>query len=170
MNYYRREDAFVFAEPARTAAWEMHKLRLLEAFAEDGEIPDAWCGCYAEFSLKAAGALIGCGRTDEGFDRLEKTFPLYERWLRIPDGARMDAGCPDAFGGAKIIKWDNTDCTVHICFADGTKVWTPYLWLFWQLKGDIECAMRTWCWFDGVKEDARYRTLYEKAKKLAGIE
>lgn len=167
MNFYRREDAFVFAEPARTAAWEMHKMRLLERFDEGGIVPDAWCGCYAEFSLKAAGALIGCGRVDEGFAQLEKTFPLYERWLKIPDGALMDAGAPQAFGGAKITKWDNTACTVHVHFADGTKVWTPYLWLFWQLRGDIFCAMTQWSWFEGVKEDPRYIAILERAKKLA---
>ncbi|MBR4959330.1 MAG: helix-turn-helix transcriptional regulator [Clostridia bacterium] len=57
-----------------------------------------------EFCLKAAGASIGCGRTDEGFALLEKAFPLYERWLKIPEGTRMAAGCPALFGEAKINK------------------------------------------------------------------
>lgn len=170
MNYYgSAENDYVFAEPERTAAWEKHKLRLIEAFAEDGEVPDAWCGCYAEFTLKAAGALIGCGRIDEGFEMLEKAFPRYERWLKIPAGALMDAGCADVFGGAKITKWSDTNST-DIHFADGKEVWTPYLWLFWQLKNDIEIAMRTWKWFDGVREDARYAAFYEKAKALAQTE
>lgn len=177
MNYYRKEDAFVFAEPARTAAWEKHKMRLLEHFDEDrtvpdavvpdAVIPDAWSGCYAEFSLKAAAALIGCGKTDEGFAQLEKTFGLYERWLKIPAGQLMDTGVPQAFGGAKISKWDNIKCTVHIHMEDGTKVWTPYLWLFWQLKGDIYCAMTQWPWFNNVKDDPRYINVLERAKKLA---
>lgn len=167
MNYYGHENDFVFDEPERTAVWELHKLRLLEAFAENGEVPDAWCGCYAEFTLKAAGALIGCGKTDEGFDMLKKAFPRYARWLKIPAGALMDAGCTDVFDDAKITKWDDTSSTVNIVFTDGKKVWTPYLWLFWQLKNDIECAMRNWRWFDGVREDPRYTELYEKAKTLA---
>jgi len=168
MNYYRKEDAFVFAEPERTAAWECHKLRLLEQFDGTGSVPEAWCGCYAEFTLKGAAALIGCGRTDEGFALLEKAFPRYERWLAIPDGALMDAGEAAVFGGAKITKWDSTACTVHVHFSDGTRVWTPYLWLFWQLRGDIYGAMIRWPWFDGVKEDPRYVRLLEEAKKLAG--
>ena len=75
MNYYRKEDDFVFGEPERTAAWELHKLRLLEAFSGQGDIPEAWSGCYAEFTLKAAAALIGCGKVDDGFEMLEKAFP-----------------------------------------------------------------------------------------------
>ncbi|MBE6672647.1 MAG: helix-turn-helix transcriptional regulator [Ruminococcaceae bacterium] len=168
MNYYRTEDAFVFDEPKRTAAWELHKLRLLEAFSDGGEIPEAWSGCYAECTLKAAGALIGCGKIDEGFDMLEKAFPRYERWLKIPAGALMDVGCHDVFGGAKITKWDSEKCTVEIYFEDGRNVWTPYLWLFWQLRGDIFAAMSQWRWFDSVKEDQRFGELYEKARELAG--
>ncbi len=167
MNYYRKEDEFVFDEPSRTAAWELHKLRLLEAFADNGEVPDAWSGCYAEFTLKAAGALIGCGNMDDGFALLEKTFPLYERWLKIPEGALMDVGCEDVFGGAKISKFNHETNMVHIYFKDGKKVWTPYLWLFWQLRGDILAAMNQWHWFDHVKEDERYKRLYERAKILA---
>ncbi len=170
MQYYTTEDDYVFAESERTAAWEKHKMRLLESFDESGIVPEAWCGCYAEFSLKTAGALIGSGRVDEGFEQLEKTFSLYERWLKIPNGALMDVGSPEAFGGAKISKWDNTSYTVYLYLEDGRKTWTPYLWLFWQLRGDIYAAMEKWCWFDGVKDDPRYKTLLEKAKSLAGIE
>ena len=161
-----KEDDFVFGEPERTAAWELHKLRLLEAFSGQGDIPEAWSGCYAEFTLKAAAALIGCGKVDDGFEMLEKAFPLYERWLSIPDGALMNVGCDDVFGGAKITKF-NKNYTVEVHFKDGKKVWTPYLWLFWQLRGDILVAMSQWRWFDNVKEDERYKELYERAKILA---
>lgn len=167
MNYYKKEDAFVFAEPERTAAWELHKLRLLESFSDNGEIPEAWSGCYAEFTLKAAGALIGCGKIDEGFALLEKAFPLYERWLKIPVGTLMDAGCDAVFGCAKIEKFDRESYTVHIHFQNGKKVWIPYLWLFWQLPGDIAAAMDQWRWFDSVKDDQRYIELYKRAKCLA---
>jgi len=166
MNYYRKEDDFVFGEPERTAAWELHKLRLLEAFSGQGDIPEAWSGCYAEFTLKAAAALIGCGKVDDGFEMLEKAFPLYERWLSIPDGALMNVGCDDVFGGAKITKF-NKNYTVEVHFKDGKKEWAPYLWLFWQLRGDILVAMSQWRWFDNVKEDERYKELYERAKILA---
>ena len=44
-----------------------------------------------------------------------------------------------------------------------------YLWLFWQLKGDIYHGMTRWPWFDGVREDPRYATLLEKARILAEL-
>jgi len=179
MSYYGsgRENGTVFTEPERTAAWELHKMRLLENFdpdcREENGVPEAWCGCYAEFSLKAAGALIGCGRTDEGFAQLEQTFPLYERWIRIPRGAKMDAGCPDVFGGAQISKWDE-NCCVYIHFPDGKKIWSPYLWLFWQNPNDIACALTRenppgWPWFDAVRDDPRYRAAQEKAARMAEL-
>jgi len=172
MNYYRPEDTdvFVFTEPERTAAWETHKLRLLESFDPTVKeiVPEAWCGCYAEFTLKGAGALIGCGKVEEGFSLLEKAFPRYERWLAIPAGQKMDVGCPEVFGGAQVSKWDDS-CSVYIYQTDGKKTWTPYLWLFWQLKGDIYHGMTRWPWFDGVREDPRYATLLEKARILAEL-
>ena len=55
----------------------------------------------------------------------------------------------------------------NIFFEDGTSVWTPYLWLFWQNKGDIFNAMTKWPWFDNVREDERYAKLLAKAKEMA---
>ena len=173
MAYFGLDCDYTFAEPARTAAWELHKMRLLEQFddgcTEENGIPEAWCGCYAEFSLKAAGALIGCGRIDEGFDRLDKTFALYERWNRIPPNKQMRVGNPAVFGEVYVNK-DGPNNTVYITFADGHTVWTPYLWLFWQLKSDISCALTKWPWFNGVKEDPRYKDALARAVAMAETE
>ena len=170
MAYFGLDCDYTFAEPARTAAWELHKLRILERFddrcIEENGIPEAWCGCYAEFSLKAAGALIGCGRIDEGFERLDKTFDLYERWNRIPPNKQMRIGNPAVFGEVYVNK-DGPNNTVYITFADGHTVWTPYLWLFWQLKSDISCALTKWPWFDSVKEDPRYKDALARAVAMA---
>ena len=173
MMYHGSERDIAFTEPERTVAWERHKMRLIEQFDVDGGhengIPEAWCGCYAEFSLKAAGALIGSGRLDEGFAQLEQTFALYERWNRIPAGKLMTVGNPDAFGEAYINK-SGDDYIVNIRFADGHTVWTPYLWLFWQLKGDILTALTQWPWFDGVKDDPRYAEALTRARAMAETE
>jgi len=116
--------------------------------------------------LKAAGALIGSGKLDEGFAQLERTFALYERWNRIPAGKLMTVGNPDAFGEAYINK-NGSDSIVHIHFTDGHTVWTPYLWLFWQLKGDMQTALTYWPWFDGVKDDPRYIEALTRARAMA---
>ena len=174
MNYYGNPDEQTwiqnFSEPERTAAWEQHKLSLLEHYdpccTKENGVPDAWCGCYAEFTLKAAGALIACNKLDEGFSLLEKAFPRYERWNKIPQGAWMSVGNEAAFGNATINKEDPNHST-DIRFEDGKTVWAPYLWLFWQIKGDIFNAMTKWPWFDNVHEDERYAKLLAKAKEMA---
>lgn len=166
MRYYEQGNDMIFENPARTAALMKYRMRILENITEDGTIPEAWSGCYADCCLKAAGALIGAGEYDEGFEYLERSFGLYERWLLIPDGAWMDVGNPALFENAKISKVDK-GCEVNIRTNDNTEVWSPYLWLFWQLGNDIERALSAWRWFDSVREDPRYKFFYEKAKLLA---
>lgn len=172
MDYYGNRDTQKykenFSEPQRTAAWEKHKMNLLEAFGEGDEriVPEAWCGCYAEASLKMAGALIGCGKLDDGFSQLEKTFELYDRWLKIPYGKQMDFGNHDAFGKVTVNKLSPDEYISDITSEDGYQVWAPYLWLFWQTSKDIQVAMTQWIWFDIVKEDDRYVKLLESAEKL----
>ena len=174
MNYYGTPDKQIwvqtFSEPERTAAWEQHKLSVLEHFdprySKENGVPDAWCGCYAEFTLKAAGALIACNKLDEGFSLLEKAFSRYELWNKIPQGAWMSVGNEVAFGYARVNKEDQNH-TTDIKFEDGKTVWSPYLWLFWQRPDDIYNAMTKWPWFDNVREDERYSKLLEKAKDMA---
>ena len=174
MNYYGTPDKQIwvqtFSEPERTAAWEQHKLSVLEHFdpcySKENGVPDAWCGCYAEFTLKAAGALIACNKLDEGFSLLEKAFSRYELWNKIPQGAWMSVGNEAAFGYARVNKEDQNH-TTDIKFEDGKTVWSPYLWLFWQRPDDIYNAMTKWPWFDNVREDERYSKLLEKAKDMA---
>lgn len=174
MNYYGTPDKEIwvqnFSEPKRTAAWEQHKLSLLEHFdpycTKENGVPDAWCGCYAEFTLKAAGALIACNKLDEGFSLLEKAFSRYERWNKIPGGSWMSVGNEPAFGNATINK-ENEKYMSYIRFEDGKTVWAPYLWLFWQTQKDILCAMEKWPWFDTVREDERYVKLLARAKEMA---
>ncbi len=175
MDYYSSNNAVYrqnFSEPEQTAAWEKHKIRLLETFdescTEENGIPEAWCGCYAEFYLKASGALIACGKVEEGFTMLDKTFGLYERWIKIAPGKRMAVGNSAIFGNVTINK-DDDKHIVKIHFEDGHKVWTPYLWLFWQLKGDIYAAMTQWPWFDAVREDKRYLDYLKRAESMANL-
>lgn len=175
MDYYSCNNAVYrqnFSDPKRTAAWELHKIRLLEIFdkscTEENGIPEAWCGCYAEFYLKVSGALIACGKVEEGFAMLDKTFGLYERWIKIAPGKKMAVGNSAIFGNVTINKDDGSHI-VKIYFEDGHKVWTPYLWLFWQLKGDIYVALTQWPWFDAVREDTRYLDFLKRAKTLAEI-
>ena len=143
-----------------------YRMRILECISDDGGIPEAWSGCYADLCLKFAGAMIGAGETDEGFLYLEKAFTLYDIWLKIPEGKKMKTGAPTLFENAKISKIGK-NYEANIFFEDGASVWAPYLWLFWQIKDDIFNAMTKWPWFDAVHEDKRYINLLARAKKMA---
>ena len=167
MRYFDKENDLLFREPKKTAALMHYRMRVVEAISEDGNIPEAWSGVYADLSLKYAAALIGAGAFDRGFSALEYAFERYKLWLKIPKGKRMEVGSPAVFGGAQIIKCEHSH-VVNIYMPDGTVIWCPYLWLFWQLPNDIERAMSNWPWFDCARGDPRYLTLYEKAKRLAG--
>ena len=166
MDYYEHDKdrkREIFAEPERTVAWESHKIKLLDNIDDNG-LPDAWLGCYAESHLKLAGALVGCGRVDEGFDILDKTFALYEKWNAVPDKGELSFGT-GIYGDAKTPKGGDG----YIYYADASLSWTPCGWLFWQLKNDIYVALRSWIWFDGVKNDERYLAAFERAKAMAEI-
>ena len=76
----------------------------------------------------------------------------------------MDQGCRKIWGDAKIAKNDS-----YVKYPDGSEMWTPTVWLFWQLPGDIHSGMTKWPWFDNVKDDPRYLALLERAEKLGGI-
>lgn len=158
-QFHDRDSTAAYDEPEHTAAWECHKMRLLEVFDGNG-VPEAWLGCYAECCLRSAGAMIGCGRVDEGFAQLERAFELYGKWNRIPKKTWLKLGNAGAFGEAEIEK--DGDSTIR--YADGTTHWAPYLWLFWQLKGDIYCALCKWKWFEDVKDDPRYLDALERAR------
>lgn len=166
MRYYEKDNAMLFQNPQRTAALMQYRMRILENISEDGSIPEAWRGCYADCCLKAAGALIGVGKTEEGFSYLERTFVLYERWLKIPEGQMMSVGNFALFGNTRISKVAKK-YEIYIHFEDGSTVWCPYLWLFWQIWNDIERAMSNWPWFDHVREDARFLSAYKKAQEMA---
>lgn len=167
MRYYEKGNDMLFADPVHTASLMTFRMKMIESISESGEIPEAWSGCYADCSLKLAGAMIASGEIDRGFAELERCFSLYEAWLKIPDGKKMETGSRALFGSARISKCAS-DCVVNIFFDDGETVWVPYLWLFWQNKRDIKRAMQNWCWFDPVREDSRYLTAYRRAVEMAG--
>lgn len=159
-NAERRKE--VFDEPEHTVEWESHKIKLLSTIDDNG-LPDAWLGCYAESHLKLAGALMGCGRIDEGFAALDEAFALYEKWNAIPDKGTLSFGT-GIYGDANIAKNGDT-----VYYKNGSSLWTPYLWLFWQHKNDIYQALIGWPWFENVKDDERYQNAIGRSKNIAEI-
>ena len=166
MRYYEKDNTMLFDNPEKTASLMKYRMRVLKDISENGKIPEAWTGYCADLCLKTAGALVGAGDKNAGFKYLEKAFELYRMWLKIPNGKKMETGNPVLFENAKITKTE-VGCEVIMSFEDGTEVRTPYLWLFWQCAKDIETAMLSWPWFDGVRNDERFISFLERAKELA---
>lgn len=168
MKYFSPDNDMLFDSPKQTVMLMNSRMRIMDAFSTNGEIPDVLLGTYADISAKKAGALIGCGRLDEGFAELDMAFSLYQRWIKIPCGTLLSFGKSDLFGGAKINKYDaNSENQVEIYMPDGSKTWCPYMWLFWQSQDDILNYMQSWKWFDCVREDERFKAYIEKAGKLS---
>lgn len=178
MLYFENDTELVFDAPYITANLMQCRMKIIESLA-GGKVPEAFSGMYADMSLKLAGALIGTGKIDEGFEELERAFSYYDNWLNIPDDALLKTENP-AFGGAVINKCGSSSpYIVNITMPDGTVIWCPYLWLFWQQGKDIERALdgaemtdksgrpeTGWVWFEKVKADSRYLSALERARKL----
>lgn len=178
MLYHEKDTELIFDAPDLTINLMRCRMKIIESLGEE-TVPEAFCGMYADMSLKLSGALIGAGMHDEGFDELERTFEYYDRWLNIPDNTMLKTENP-AFGGAVINKCgDSAPYDVNITMSDGTVTWCPYLWLFWQQGKDIERALNGagmiskagtaetgWPWFDCVRNDPRFITALKKASVL----
>ena len=163
--------------PEKGLAWAEHRMRTVESlWAEDG-IPPAWLGLYAEASLQASWFAMDCGKTDEGYEHLDRAFAYYEKWAEIPDGTCLDVGDPMIFGGVKAIKkeWDYA-----VPKSDAPAVyereWSPYSLLFMQGKNDLLYGLtveKGSGWLTGcegfacVRRDERFMTALERARSLA---
>ncbi len=152
--------------PDRAVAWNKYRLRIIEGFG-DGAVPDAWLGLYASTTFRTACALFGCGKTDEGYEWLEKAFEVYPKWDSILAGTEMDVGDPLIYGGVKVVKGKSI-----IKLPNGTTELISDPTVF---KGDSNLmhygmtAPYGWEWFDSVRKEERFKEYIERAKKLAGI-
>ncbi|MBQ4354182.1 MAG: helix-turn-helix transcriptional regulator [Clostridia bacterium] len=153
-----------WAAPERAVEWYAFRLRLIEFLAEDGKIPDAWLGAYAQHYFRIACASFGCGRREEGYAYLEKAFELYPAWFAIPDGTHLDVGSRWIFGGVKIAKdhW-------RIRLPDGSDEWSGDLFYFDNQRDFMYTCMTRrhgWEWFDSVREEPRFLEYVERARKF----
>ena len=157
-----------WARPERAAAWHKYKMKYLEFLGEGNGVPRAWLGSYACSCFGAATALLGAGHLDEGYEYLERSFELFPKWYEIPDGEALEIGSEMIYGGIKLIKGKGM-----IELPDGTR--EPIL-----IDNDLFCGFRHttgymyyaltaksgWEWFDGVRNDERFKPYIERAKKL----
>lgn len=154
-----------WAAPKKAVAWNKHRMQYIELLAEGGEIPRAWLGHYAATCFRTACALFGCGEKEEGYRYLDRAFEPFEKWDRIPDGTPLEVGCELIYGGVRVVKGRH-----ELLLPDGTREPLQYRELF-SVNGSLMyygmTAKRGWEWFNGVRDEERFRAAIERAKPLA---
>ncbi len=150
--------------PENAIAWNKYRLELLEGLNGDGTVPRAWLGLYAATAFRLACALFGCGRNDEGYVWLEKSFAPMEQWLSIPAGERLEFGDPLIWGESRIER--DGECLYQ---PDGSTVPLSYdyMYLFSNQRHLFYYGMTAkngWEWFNGVREEERFKSYIPRAK------
>lgn len=153
-----------WAAAQRAAEWFKIQIRLLEFLSEDGEIPRAWWGRYAELHFKAGCASFGYGNYADGCAFLEKAFALFPRWYAIPNGEKLEVGSKWLFGGVRVIK---NDWRYELPGGEPQRLNNAYV--FGDYRGFMYSAMTApqgWEWFNSVRSEERFREYIARAKKL----
>ncbi|MBQ8369950.1 MAG: helix-turn-helix domain-containing protein [Clostridia bacterium] len=154
-----------WAAPERATEWFKNNIRLIEFFGENGEIPRAWWGKYANLHFRAACSSFGCGNNDAAWEYLEKAFELYPRWLEIPEGEELELGRFILFNDVKALKkrW-------RVLIPGVGEEYCSDYYLFCHGSDDMYRAMTAphgWEWFNGVRDDERFKSAIERARILA---
>lgn len=153
-----------WAAPERATEWFKTQIRLIEFFGEDGEIPQAWWGKYANLHFRAGCSSFGYGDKEQGYAYLERAFELYPRWLEIPCGTALPLGRKAIFNDVKMIKnaW-------FAILPDGTKEVLRYGYFAFHDNGEMYRAMTAphgWEWFNDVRDEDRFKEYVERARVL----
>lgn len=166
--HFLSRNARSWAKPERAAAWHKHKMKLFEFLGEGSGVPRAWLGAYAGSCFGAATALLGAGQLDEGYEYLDRAFELFPKWYEIPDGEALEVGNEMIYGGIKVIKGKPL-----IELPDGTRERIQYdddlFSGFRFTNGYMYYGMTAksgWEWFNGVRDEERFKKAIERAKKL----
>ncbi len=149
--------------PERAAEDFKERIRILEFFGENGEVPTAWQGYYAELHFRVACGLFGCGSRDEGYNYLDKAFELYRRWFDVPMGAELEFGKKIIFGGVKTVKGKDIillpDGTEEPLLGEGSRMTVQDN----ELLYNCMTYPYGWEWLDPVRDDEKFKEYVEKA-------
>lgn len=153
-------DAVGFAE------WYENYVRILDGMTgrkTDDDIPDGWITEYSCAFRHLANAYCGMGNYEKGYEYLERTLALAERWAKIPDETPMSLGNPLVFGETKVLKKK-----YGIELPNGKKF--PLIKGIRVYLGDLVYCMTTdhaeWSWFDPIRNEPRYQQILARAKEL----
>ncbi|MBO4931843.1 MAG: hypothetical protein J6I42_06630, partial [Clostridia bacterium] len=105
---------------------------------------------------------FGMGECEKGYEFLERSLALSERWSAIPDKEPMCLGNPLVFGETKLMKND-----WHIALPNGT-FWPNFYGIRSNVfdLADIMTREHGWEWFDSIRNEPRYQQILARAKEL----
>ena len=154
-----------FSNP-RFPEWFENYVRILDGMTvrkTDDDIPDGWITEYSCAFRHLANAYCGMGNYKKGYEYLERTLALAERWAKIPDETPMSLGNPLVFGETKVLKKK-----YGIELPNGKKF--PLIKGIRVYLGDLVYCMTTdhaeWSWFDPIRNEPRYQQILARAKEL----
>lgn len=154
-----------WGDPVKTMAWSRYRLRLMESFGENGELPSAWQGWYAVNLVYIADNLFLLEKNGDGYRHLEDAYKMLVRWSAIPNGTALEVGHDWLFHGIKVLKdqW-------NFLFPDGTEEYSNHMGAFCDHRDFLYRAMtmgQNWHGFDRVRDEEHFRELLERARILA---
>ena len=153
--------------PETAAAWSRQRLDIIKSLGGNGKTPSAWLGKECALTFGLGCQLCGCGRNEEGFDKIEEFLSLYENWAKIPDGELLSFGDELVYGKVKYPKGAD-----YFILEDGRRI-SDYNVSSWDLGYNISTAIygmtaeHGWEWFDGARNEKRFKELLERAKELS---
>ena len=153
--------------PEGAAAWSRQRLDIIKSLGGNGKTPSAWLGKECALTFGLGCQLCGCGRNEEGFDKIEEFLSLYENWAKIPDGELLSFGDELVYGKVKYPKGAD-----YFILEDGRRI-SDYNVSSWDLSYNISTAIygmtaeHGWEWFDGVRNEKRFKELLERVKELS---
>lgn len=153
--------------PERKTAQAKYRMRLFETLSENGSVPKAWLGDYARECFITGCSILGSGNREEGYPYLDRALELFKEWDAIPDGELLETGDKFIFGGIKIIKGKQN----VIVLPDGTKEVIREESFYFSLNGasfmySAMTALHGWEWFNGVREEERFKEMIERVRKI----
>lgn len=166
--HFLNQDIRSWYAPERNTAQRIHIMRIFETLSDKaGEVPKAWLGAYARQCMIAAASMLECKNREEGYSYLDRAFELFKEWDDIPDGELLETGNKFIFGGIKVIKGNKN----VIILPDDTKEVIREESYYFAINGawfmyNAVTALHGWEWFNGVREEDRFKEAVERAKLL----
>lgn len=169
MLHFIARESHHMGDPYCSIEHNAYLMELIRSFGEDGEVPDGWMGKYAFISMRYAAGLFGAGRTEEGFAAFAQSMGAYERLIALPDGVPLSLGCPAFFGGLSLIQHRMEGLLDDYVNSRGEKVTVReggyYVQNAFYLYNMLS-SHAGWEWFNGVREDTRFKEAVARAREL----